>query len=145
MSFQDTNSALTKAYNDIALPVTTFYEGMPGDPPKTGDWAVLSIVPATNQEWTLGVGGQDQESGFMQIDLYTEQGHSTDKLLTWANTVQTALVAGMSFQYGTTTVWIGSLGGGSSTVERTPIRPEGGWMRLTMTVYYYTRFTRPKL
>lgn len=142
MSFQETNSALTQAYLDIGLPVETFYEGMPGDPPKTGDWAVLSIIPATNNVVSLGVGGEDEEQGIMQIDLYTEQGHSTDKLLTWANAIQTAMVAGSSFVNGSTTVWIGSSGAGESVV-RTPIRPEGGWMRIVVSVYYQSRFERP--
>ena len=144
MSFQETNYALTQAYNDMALPVTTFYEGMPGDPPKTGDWAVLSIIPATNNVVTLGVGGEDEEQGIMQIDLYTEQGHSTNKLLTWANTVQQAMVAGKSFLFGTTTVWIG-VGDAGETVTRAPIRPEGGWLRLILSVSYQSRFTRPAI
>ena len=145
MSFQETNSALTQAYNDMALPVTTFYEGMPGDPPKTGDWIALSIIPGPNVVVTLGVGGEDQETGFMQLSMFTEQGHSTDKLLAWADVVQNEMVAGKGFISGSTTVEIGNLDGGGNTVERTQVRPDGGWLRLDVTVYYYTRFTRPTL
>jgi hypothetical protein len=136
VSFQDTNKALTQKYLDMAIGLPTAYESVTFDPPKTGDWASLYILPAINAPVTLGVGGEDSEFGILQIDFYTEPGHSTDKLLTWANTVQTNMVAGMSFIYGITTVWIVS-------VERTPIRPDGGWMRLTLNVNWESRFVRP--
>ena len=138
MSFQDTNKALTQAYEDLALGLPTAYEGVTFDPPKTGDWASLFVLPAINEPVTLGIGGEDEEEGILQIDFYTEQGHSTDKLLTWASAVQDGMVAGQGYVYGFTNVWVRS-------VDRTPIRPDGGWLRITINVNFIARFERPAI
>lgn len=136
MSFQATNSALTQAYLDLNIGLPTAYEGIDFEPPAAADWAALSIIPAINAPTTLGKGGQDQEDGILQIDFFTVFGKSTDALLTYANTVQTGMVSGMSLLYDDTTVWI-------SAVERTNVRTDDGWLRITINVVYLSRFTRP--
>ncbi len=138
MSFQDTNKALTQGYIDLALGLPTAYEGVAFEPPHAADWASLFILPAVNEPVTLGIGGEDEEAGLMQLDFYTEQGHSTDTLLSLADTVQQNFVAGKGYTNDQTTAII-------TSVERTPIRPDGGWLRITLNVNFISRFERPAI
>jgi hypothetical protein len=138
MSMKDANSALTQAYIDMGLALPTGYEGVQFDPVGVEDHVRLTIQPAINAPATNGIGGQDEEAGFMQIDFLTEYGKGTAKLLGWADTVQNSFVAGYGFTFNTTIVNVDS-------VERTRIITDGGFLRITLTVNWFTRFTRPAL
>jgi hypothetical protein len=137
MSMKNINSALTQAYIDLGLGLTTAYEGVQFDPAGVTDWAAVNVIPAINAIASLGVGGEDEEEGIFQLTFHVEQGKGTSKLLDWADTVQSNFIAGQGYTYGDTTVLIRS-------VERTGIQTNDGWETIILSVNWFARFTRPE-
>lgn len=136
MSFSQTNKALIEMYQSLALGLSTAYEGVAFNPPSQGDWAAVFIRPVTNQPATNGRGGQDEESGFLQIDFYTPQGKSVSKFYGWADSVQQNIIVGQGYIYSGHIVHVQS-------VERTGIDLDGAWLKMTVTINWFSRFTRP--
>jgi len=135
MSFKGVNAALMFAYSELGLGLPTAYEGVSFEPASGADWAAVFVLPAINEPITLGIGGEDEEEGILQIDFNVPEGDTTAGLLGYADTVQSVMVAGQSFTQNTTSVYI-------RNVDRTNIRAVDGWLRITLNIIWYSRYTR---
>ena len=135
MTFKLANAALTQAYVDVGLALPTAYEGVQFTPPDNDDWAALFVLPATNAPATLGVGGDDEEDGILQVDFNTPLGLGTAALLRYADEVQKTFIAGKGFTHLTQTVYV-------RNVDRSGIIQDDGWLRISISITWYTRYIR---
>lgn len=109
--------------------------GLPTDIDKSGLYVVLHHVPSETSPVTLGDAGQDNNVGFMQVDImYPKlEGHASP--LACADIIASAYPAGLSI--------VGA--GVALTITRTSLSPKmvvGGLIKYALTVYYYTRTSR---
>lgn len=138
MSIANMDGALIAGYVAIGQGLSTAYEGANFTPPASADWAAVTIVPADTSPATLGVGGEDGHVGFMQIDYNIKPGAGRAALLTYAQAAMTAFPAGKSFVRSGQYVTIES-------ASRSNIRQVDGWLRISVTVNWIARTTRPEI
>jgi hypothetical protein len=138
MSIANIDKALVDAYIDIGQNLATAYEGIHFEPPHNADWAALFVLPAGSPPATLGVGGQDEHIGILQIDYNIKPGVGRSQLYTYAQAALDKFVAGRSFSSSGQYVTIESSG-------RTSIRAVDGWLRMSVSVNWLARTTRPEI
>ncbi len=139
MSVLDIDGALIQAYVDLALGLSTSYEGEEHSPPTDGsDWASLFIVPGPIEFNSLGEGGTDLHVGFMQIDFNTKHGTGRATLLGYVQTLRDEFVGGKAYTQNSQRVRI-------DTVERSAVRQVKGWMRISVTVNWEAETIRPAI
>lgn len=137
MSLDKARAAIVQAYIDAGLNLPTFYENKPGDPPAN-PWAIFTFIPNNPEVVTLGSGGDDEATGFVQIDLnYTL--NSGDKAAADAfNLLRDKFIAGQIFTYSGQAVRVGSCG-------RSHGRNVNGWYRVSITIYWSARIRRKEI
>ena len=139
MALIDIDGALIQAYIDLAMGLSTAYEGEEHKPPIDGsDWAKVSIVPAVIDYNSLGEGGTDKHLGFMQIDFNVAPGTGRAALLGYAQTIRTEFVGGKSYTLNSQNVRI-------DTVDRSAVREIDGWTRISVTVNWEAETSRPAI
>jgi len=138
MALIDIDGALIQAYIDMGLSLSTAYEGADFNPPNNTNWAAVFIIPASSDAATLGAGGMDEHLGFMQIDFNVRPGTGRAQLLSYAQSVRTAFIAGKTFTRNSQMVTVES-------VNRSPVRHVDGWMRISMSVNWIARTIRPEI
>jgi hypothetical protein len=138
MSIALIDGALVQAYIDIGQGLSTAYEGIHFEPPHNANWAAVFQLPAGSPPATLGVGGQDEHTGVLQINYNIKPGTGRSQLYTYAQAALTKFVAGRSFSSSGQYVTIESSG-------RTPIRAVDGWLRISVNVNWIARTTRPEI
>lgn len=82
------------AAEDIASENVSFN---PEGKPK---WAVAHYMPNIPQPTTIGVGGQDRETGVFQIDFNIPQGKGSGQFRDWIDAARAKFVAGATFKLG---------------------------------------------
>lgn len=133
----NSDGALVQAYIDAGLGLSTAYEGQHFEPPTDGSaWAQVTILPAAFDVISLGAGGMDQETGIMQIDFNVAPGTGRATLISYAETMRNAFIAGRSFSRSGQTVRV-------INTERTPTRLVDGWLRLSVSINWESETTRP--
>ena len=135
-SFLGINATLIKAYQDASIGLTTAYENDKFTPPSTDtDWAAVLVTTADVSPATSFDRGEDEHSGFMQVDFYTAQGHGTAALLGYCETLRQA------FNFGTWLVHNGVYVL-PQAMSRSSTFLDGGWMRVSCTIDWISRTTR---
>lgn len=141
MSLAKIDYALVNAYIGLGLGLSTAYEGQHFRPPTNGaDWAAVFILPASNAPATLGVGGEDEEVGILQIDFNRKPAANDTRatLIGYAQAVFDEFVAGKSYERLGQLVTIQS-------ASRSPIREVDGYLRVSVSVNWIARTTRPEI
>jgi hypothetical protein len=139
MSIQDLDRALVQGYLDMNLGLDTAYDNVKMTPPEDGsDWARLTMVPAVISPSSLGAGGRDLHSGFMQIDFNLSHNTGRNGFLVYADTVRQQFVTGKGFTYDGTTVRI-------TSVDRSNVRTVDGYARMSVTINWESEETRPTI
>lgn len=137
MSQLSIQNALVGAYIDGGLGIDTAYEGMQFKPGENA-WASVFMLPAGAGPATLGVGGEDEHTGIMQIDINVRQGFGTAQMLELSQQVLDVFVSGRRFTCDNQSVLIAS-------ASRNPIRNIDGWLRGGVSVNWLARTTRPEV
>lgn len=86
--------------------IATAWPNVDFTPPNTAPYAVVSLLPAGSDPITLGLGGEDEHTGFVQLGLYYPLQAGDGALTLACSKVSDYFVAGMSLAYGGTEVWI---------------------------------------
>jgi hypothetical protein len=142
MADSDTIGALMVAVNTFltaaprSLPATSInWENKVFDPAGKAIWAKVTHVPNTPIVATLGAGGRDRGTGFVQIDLNIPQGEGDGVLRTWENYARAFFVAGETFTKDGQVVRVLSCGMSQG-------RNVDNWFRKSLTVAYRSDFNR---
>lgn len=138
MSLINIDGALIQAYKGVAPAIPYGIEGRKFKQPAQGNWAFLTINPATSGPVTNFDMGQDLHTGYLQIDFNTEPGKGRAALIGYAQAMMDQFVAGKGFTRGGQVVVI-------NRTERSPITLVDEWLRLTVTVFYEAATTRPEI
>lgn len=138
MSLVDIDGALVQGYLDMSLGLSTAYEGRQFEPTAATNWAAVFIVPASTTVDSLGAGGMDLHTGFMQIDFNIPPDKGRAQLITYAQACRAQFVAGKGFSRNSQYVRIVS-------TERSQIRRVDAWMRISVTVNWEAETIRPEI
>lgn len=114
------------------------YEGRDFTPPSSGKWAGVYNLRAGAGVATLGVGGEDQHDGVLQIDMSVPENSGTGTLLTDADAIRAYFIAGRTFIYSGQCVLV-------RRCDVSPIRQVDGYLRISASVTYLSRSIRPAL
>lgn len=99
--------------------------------PTAGLWLKARVAPNTSEPVTLGLQGEDDHTGFLQIDVNCPRNTGSGLVSTVAGNIRDAYRAGLS---------IPPVVVKSATVS--PGRDVGGFYRVSITVVYYSRIAR---
>ena len=135
MSFPDIQKALVAGFNAGSFGIPTAHSNRNFDPPASGGWCELNIVPNQPEAITIGAGGEDEQNGVFQVHLNYPKNQGSKDILTKAEEIRLNYISGKAFSEGGTEVKILNCGrGGASVVD--------GWYSLTLTINWYARITR---
>lgn len=138
MSLADIDYALIAGYEAVGLGLPTAYENARfSKPANNADWAKVVVVPAGTSVESLGSGGKDQHTGFLQIDFNTDQGKGRAHMTAYAQAIRDYFWHGRGLTHNGQYVVI-------KDVQRTNLREVDGYMRLTVTVFYEAATLRPE-
>lgn len=135
MSRNKTRAALTQAWVDGNFSLDTAYENKKFDKPAALPWAEFWVVFDSTNSVTLGTHGENETTGFVQVDLYYPLDKGSGDITTKADAICEYFQLGRSFSYQGQYVTI-------QKIDYSPARPDGGRHRLTLTIYFYARHTR---
>jgi hypothetical protein len=138
MSEQFKKSALVQGYLDAMAPAVppTEYENMPFETPHDAPlWISLSFLPVSSRAATIGVGGEDEDIGLLQIDINVPTGRSEKDLIQTADKLRSYFTAGRHLVYNGFTVVVRSR-------VLSPSRKVDVWHRRSLTVTFYSRSNR---
>ena len=119
MSISNSRKALLTAAKAVleaqGLTGSIAYENVSFKPSENDQWAMISFVPNQPFVATLGGGGDDRLTGFLQVDLNVPQGQSIGAIDDWVDALRAEFVAGKNYHYSGTSTVINSTGvsGGS--------------------------------
>lgn len=138
-SFPKVMSALMQGFktvNDSSLQLPVRWPNMKLEPPSTGGYATVDIVPSEPRVATLGQQGEDEHSGFMQVGLYypLQDGHKA--VIAAYEILRVFFVAGRFLTYGDATVTVLRCG-------MSPPRKQESAFTTFVTVYWRARINRP--
>lgn len=105
------------------------------DPAGLTKWASVFFVPNTPEPVTLGVNGDDRQTGFLQIDLSIPQGTGSGVMRAWTDASRQTFVAGKTLTESGQIVRIISAGW-------TAGRNVDNWYRKSLTVAFRTDLQR---
>lgn len=94
-------------------------------------WLKASIVRGDTLPVTLGIDGDDDHNGFLQIDVNVPVNSGVGVVSSVAGDIKTLYPAGRKI--------------GQAVVARSSVssgRIVGGWYRLSVTIYFYSRIAR---
>lgn len=134
-------SALTSAFktlNDATLQLPVRWPNMPFTPPSTGGWASFDIVPADPAVATLGLQGEDEHTGIMQVGLHYPLQVGVKSVNDAYETLRAFFVAGKFLTFEDARV----------TVLRCGIGPQGkkdSYFQAFVTVSWRARIQRPTI
>lgn len=134
MSLSSIRAALISGYNEVGLDLDTAYENrsfLPGEYP----WASAFLIPNIPDAVTVGIGGEDEHSGFLQVDLNYPLNEGTAHILEAADQIRAHFVAGRKFTHDGQEVLIRSCG-------RSTGLEINGWYRISMTINWTARTLR---
>lgn len=99
--------------------------------PTSGMWLKAKVAPNTSDPVTLGQHGEDDHTGFLQIDVNCPRNTGTGEISTVAGAIRDSYRAGLS---------IPPVVVKSATVS--PGRDVGAFYRVSITIVYYSRIAR---
>lgn len=99
MSLKNINAALISAYQAIGLGLPTAFPGKDFNPPASSPWARVLTVPADKNVKTLGDNGEDNTTGFFQIDFFVPENDGTSRILGYADSALLYFKNGRRFTY----------------------------------------------
>ena len=134
MSLSQVETALTQAYIDLGLGIATSYPNRIFEAPVDDIWINLTFNP-TDTIPVTAFRGQDNHTGFMQLDINVPQDTGTSDLRNIADQLQDYFTAGTSFVYTSQKVIINS-------TRLTPGRVVDNYYRISATVRWYARTNR---
>ena len=105
------------------------------DPEGRTKWAAIFFIYNQPDRVTLGQGGYDRQSGFMQIDFNIPQGQGAGDFGAWFDKCRETFVVGRSFTEEGQSVIIESCGQSQG-------RYVDNWFRKSVTVIFRTEFVR---
>ena len=129
------DSALLSSFDagSFGLPIAS--ENRPYDPQPGTAWAQLFVVHAQPSIATMGSGGQDEITGFLQVNLNYPEGSGGGAAKQKATAIRDYFTAGTKHSYGGVDVYIANAGRSASfNID--------SWYRLVVTINWYTRLTR---
>lgn len=137
MSMANVRSALADAFEDGGFFTATAiaWENASFSPPADAPWARFTFVPARPDAASLGTGGMDEVTGFVQIDLNYPQGTGESVVMGKYDSLRNTFKTGSRFSYGGDTVIVRSCG-------RSPGREVDGVYRVSVTIYFYSQIQR---
>ena len=135
MSLAAIQSAIVERYKDGAFELETFWPGVNYEPVANKAHARVWFVPSGNDAASLGGTGMDRISGIAQIDLMYPEGKGIGAALEKADAVAAIFERGQSQAYGTTT----AVFTGATVLQP---RNEGGWLRVPISVGWYSHQAR---
>ena len=99
-TLKNINAALLLAYQGIRDPdLPTAYEAKDFTPPASAPWARVLNVPADKYVQSLGDAGEDNVTGFFQIDYFVPENDGTGRLLGYADATISYFSNGRRFYY----------------------------------------------
>ena len=131
-TLKNINAALVTAYMAHRTPsLPTAYEGRDFTPPGGQPWARVLNVPADKYVNTLGDGGEDNVTGFFQMDFFVPENDGTSRLHSYADAALTHFKNGRRFTYS----------GQEVKIRRTALSPirrddASASLRITLTIYW---------
>lgn len=135
--FLDIEKALIAGYQAVGTLVPTGYPGFEltdSDKPD-GLWCNIHNVRTISEPVTLGDAGEDNHSGFMQIDINYPVNRGAGEVLIKADELASAFPSGTVLSYNSQNVIVAS-------TTLSPGRYIGGYYRVSLTVNYYSRTFR---
>lgn len=99
-TLKNINAALVTSYKAVGLNLPTAYEARDFTPPASAPWARVRNIPADKYVDSLGRNGQDNVTGFFQIELYVPENDGTGRLHGYADAVLDYFWNGRRFSYG---------------------------------------------
>lgn len=135
MSLAAIQSAIVARYQAGSFGLTTFYPGKNYEPSADTAHARIWFMPSGNDPASLGGTGLDRIVGVAQIDLMYPEGKGIGDALEKADAVAAYFQRGRSQAYSTTTVVF------TGAVVLQP-RNEGGWLRVPISVGWYSHQAR---
>ncbi len=130
------DSALVQAFENGSFGLPVAHENKHFEPAADIAYAELFIVPNPSEVLTLGDGGQDVFTGFMQIDLRYPLDEGSGPAKQKATDIQGVFKTGARFTYSGQEVFVTGSGRNGTG------RREDGWYRTTITVNWEARVTR---
>ena len=129
--------ALISVFDQIKGSMPAGYPGAELDADQLPDdlWAQVNNVRVASDVVTLGDSGEDNHTGFFQIDLNYPKGRGTKAVLEKADEIASSVPAGTLIDFGGQKVKILS-------TELSPGRYVGGYYRVSLTINYYARTIR---
>jgi len=101
-------------------------------------WASVFYRPNTPSTRSIGPGGIDETTGFLQIDLNIGEGEGENLLIEWENKARLFFHHGRFFSYNGHSVIVTSAGMGQG-------RHVGNDFRKSLTVFFRSQTKRPQL
>lgn len=135
MDFSNIKAALVKAYVTGAFGLPTAYENKDLKPDNTQPWASVLVVPNQPEVVTLSDHGQDEHTGFMQINLNYPLNKGDGAILQKADAIRAFFKAGKAFHHSNQQVVIRNCG-------RSQGRTVDGLYQIILTITYYARTAR---
>lgn len=137
MDLTKVSGALVKAYKTVVPELPTHYEGERFTAPNQAMWAKVFNRPASNDPVTMGAEGEDNLTGFFQINIYQPTMKGTKPLNDKASEFVNLFKAGSRFSHN-----------GQEVVIRRAVPSGIGSAEgladdvITVTVYWYARARR---
>lgn len=142
MSDSDAEKALLTAAKTLldaqGFASATKWENQDFDPSGKTKWASVFFVPNQPEPVTLGVQGDDRQTGFLQIDFNVPQGKGSGQMRTWTDAARQSFVAGKTFTENGQIVRITSAGTGQG-------RNVDNWFRKSVTIAFRTDLQRASI
>jgi hypothetical protein len=130
---------LVQAVLDSGLGLPIAWPNLPflSKPANGGPWANVNIIPIDDgvRAVTLGLQGEDQHLGLLQIDVNYPMRQGEASQLGKMDTLATFFRGGAPFEFGQARLWI-------RAVARTRGREVDGFWRMTLTIDWMARVPR---
>jgi hypothetical protein len=147
-AFYNITRTLTQALEDISIGVPLVMENQEFEPPDTGQWAAVSILPIPNTSMGKGLStfpptveffDADENSGIMQISLFdSDTGNLAAALYLLADIIGNGFVHGTEFSFAAfnnEVVYI-------QNTSRNTARIQGGFFQMDMSIEWQSYIQR---
>ena len=135
MSETKVRKAIFKALHDVGLNLPEVHENVEPDIGEAPIWIRVTYIPNEPTPVTLGVQGEDDMEGVLQIDLNIDSGKGSGDLFPLVDQLRNHFTAGRIFAYDGQEVTIRSCG-------RSVGRTVDSYYRIPVSVIWYSRIQR---
>lgn len=140
MSVLDIRAALVSAQMDLTPDVPIVYENLKPDfdPQEKDFWVKFTFKQNVPQVDSLGNGGLDRITGFVQLSLYNKVGSGVGPSLKFLDSLRKFFVAGKTLTYNGQSVVIANCGISESGEDST-------WFVTYVTIYWWSWLQREEI